>query len=400
LTPDVRRRWRNLVAFAPKENKTMQRRAALVALTCLFLWSVGGPVAAAGKAGVRRMAFGKTKDGTAVDLYVLTNTKGMKAKVMTYGATLTELDVPDKGGKLADVVLGFADFKGYLQKGNPYFGSTVGRVANRIAKGRFTLGGKEYKLAVNNGPNALHGGLRGFDKVVWKGQPLQTKRGPAVKFTYRSPDGEEGYPGNLTVSVTYTLTAKNELRIDYTAATDQATPVNLSNHTYFNLAGARSGKDVLGHVLLLAADRYTPVDKTLIPTGKIKAVKGTPLDFTTPTTIGARIAKLKGEPGGYDHNLVLKRKGKGLDLAARVTEPKSGRVMEMYTTEPGVQFYTGNFLDGMLKGKGGVAYAKHFGFCLEAQHYPDSVNHPNFPSVILKPGKTYRQTTVYKFSAR
>jgi aldose 1-epimerase len=345
------------------------------------------------------MPFGKTKDGTAVDLYILTNRRGMKAKVMTYGAILTELYAPDRDGKMADVVLGFSNLKGYLQ-GHPYFGATVGRVANRIAKGRFTLKGKEYRLKINNGPNALHGGLKGFDKVVWSAKPLKEKNGAGVRFTYRSPDGEESYPGNLTATVTYTLTNKNELKIDYTATTDQDTPVNLTNHSYFNLAGAKSGKDILGHVLMLAADRYTPTDRTLIPTGKIKPVKGTPLDFTKPTAIGARIGKLKGDPGGYDHNMVLRRKGKGLELAARVTEPNSGRVMEMYTTEPGVQFYTGNFLDGKVKGKGGVAYQKHFGFCLEAQHYPDSVNHPEFPSIILKPGKTYRQTTVYKFSAQ
>jgi aldose 1-epimerase len=379
----------------------MQRCATFVALTASALGLLWLPGAQDRKAveGVTKVSFGKTSDGTAVEQYVLENKQGVKAKVMTYGATLTELHVPDKNGKLGDVVLGFADLKGYLD-GHPFFGSTVGRVANRIAKGKFTLNGKEYKLAVNNGPNSLHGGNKGFDKVVWKAEPVESKDGPAVRFSYRSPDGEEGYPGTLTATVTYTLTQKNELRLDYTATTDKATPVNLTNHTYFNLAGGASG-DVLGHELTLEADRFTPTDDTLIPTGEIKAVKGTPLDFTKPTAIGARIGDLKDNPGGYDHNLVLRGgKGKGPYRAARVVEPKSGRVLEVFTTEPGVQFYTGNFLDGKQKGKGGVVYRKHQGFCLEAQHYPDSVNHKDFPSVILEPGKTYAQTTVYRFSAK
>jgi aldose 1-epimerase len=350
------------------------------------------------KATLEKKPFGKTKDGTPVDLYILNNAHGMIAKVMTYGGILTELKVPDRDGKSANVVLGFDDLEGYLA-GHPFFGATVGRVANRIAKGKFTLNGREYKLATNNGPNALHGGLKGFDKVVWKAEPVNVPDGVAVKFTYQSPNGEEGYPGNLTATVTYTLTSKNELRLDYTATTDKATPVNLSNHTYFNLAGPGSG-DILGHELMLAADKYTPVDKTLIPTGKIEPVQGTPLDFTKPVAIGARIDQLKGKPNGYDHNFVLRSGGKRRALAARVREPKSGRVMEMFTTEPGVQFYTGNFLDGSVKGNGGVAYKKHQGFCLEAQHFPDSVNHPNFPSTILEPGQTYKQTTIYKFSSK
>jgi aldose 1-epimerase len=346
---------------------------------------------------IEQKPFGKTADGAAVDLFVLKNTRGMMAKIITYGGIVTALHVPDREGKLGDVVLGFDGLKGYLE-GHPYFGAIVGRVANRIAKGHFTLDGKEYKLATNNGPNALHGGLKGFDKVVWKAKTPSATDGVALELTYRSPDGEEGYPGNLTTTVTYTLTNQNELKIDYTATTDKATPVNLSNHSYFNLAGAESG-DIFGHVLMLAADRYTPVDATLIPTGEIKPVKGTPLDFTTPTPIGARIALLKSDPVGYDHNFVL-RGGKAPALAARVQEPKTGRIMEMFTSEPGVQFYTGNFLDGKQKGKGGVVYKQHYGFCLEAQHFPDSVNHPDFPSVILRPGKTYTQTTVYKFSAK
>jgi aldose 1-epimerase len=306
--------------------------------------------------------------------------------------------VPDRDGKLNDVVLGFDDLESYL-KGHPHFGATTGRVANRVAKGKFTLDGKEYTLAVNNGPNSLHGGLKGFDKVVWKAEPKEASDAVAVQLTYVSPDGEEGYPGNLTTIVTYALTNQNELRIDYKATTDKATPVNLTNHSYFNLAGPRSG-DILSHELMLEADEYTPADDTLIPTGEIRSVKGTPLDFTKPATIGSRIAQVADKTGGYDHNFLLRGKGKSLALAARAYEPKTGRVMEMYTTEPGVQLYTGNFLDGKLKGKGGVVYQKHQAFCLEAQHFPDSVNHPEFPSVILRPGQTYTQTTAYKFSTK
>jgi len=375
-------------------------------LGLLALWAQGVPADAGlqgkggGKvrAGIEKVSFGKTKDGTPIDLYVLTNAEGMKAKIMTYGAILTELDTPDRDGKFDDIVLGFDNLEAYL-KGHPFFGAIAGRVANRIAKGRFTLDGKEYKLANNDGPNALHGGLKGFDKAVWQAEPGKSVDGVAVVFTYVSKDGEEGYPGKLTATVGYELTNKNELKIHYRATTDKATPVNLSNHTYFDLEGTKAG-DILGHELTIAADKYTPVDDTLIPTGEIKSVKGTPLDFTSPTPIGARIEQMKGNPGGYDHNYVLRSEAKYLALAVRAYEPKTGRVMEMYTTEPGVQFYTGNFLDGTLKGMGGVVYQKHHGFCLEAQHFPDSVNHPNFPSVILRPGQTYTQTTVYKFSAK
>jgi aldose 1-epimerase len=324
--------------------------------------------------------------------------KGAKAKVITYGASLTELHMPDSEGKLADVVLGFDKLEGYLGA-HPCFGATVGRVANRIAKGRFTLDGKDYKLAINNGPNSLHGGNKGFDKVVWQAEIAEAAAGPSVRFTYRSPDGEEGYPGNLTVHVTYTLTNQNELVIDYRATTDKATPINLTNHSYFNLAGHGSG-DVLGQLLQIEADAYTPTDATLIPTGEIKPVKGTPLDFTSPTQIGAHIAELKAT-GGYDHNFVLRGGGYPKpSMAARVIEPKSGRVMELLTTEPGVQLYTANGLDGRLKGKDGVGYVKHAGFCLETEHFPDSVNHPNFPSVILRPGETYTQTTIFRFSRK
>ncbi|MGO9467477.1 MAG: aldose epimerase family protein [Isosphaeraceae bacterium] len=346
---------------------------------------------------VERMLFGKTADGTAVDLYVLTNGK-ITAKVMTLGGIVTELHVPDRDGKVADVVLGFDNLDSYLA-GHPHFGAITGRFANRIAKGRFTLDGKEYKLAVNNGPNSLHGGLKGFDKVVWKAEDVSGPDGPAVKMSYLSPDGEEGYPGNLAVSVTYTVTSDAALRIDYSATTDKPTPVNLTNHSYFNLGGPASGP-VLDHEVMLAADEYTAADETLIPTGELKPVRGTPLDFTTPTAIGARFDQLPGDPKGYDHNYVIRQDNRSPALAARVYEPRSGRVMEMYTTEPGVQFYTANFLDGKLKGKGGVPYNKQQAFCLEAQHFPDSVNHDTFPSTILRPGSTYKQTTIYKFSAR
>jgi aldose 1-epimerase len=348
------------------------------------------------QAGVEKQPFGKTPEGTQVDLYTLTNGKGMTVKITNYGGTITELHVPDRDGKDGDVVLGFDNLKGYTD-GHPFFGCLVGRCANRIAKGKFTLDGKEYKLATNNGPNHLHGGLKGFDKVVWNAEVVKGTE-PALKLTYRSKDGEEGYPGNLDVEVVYTLTDKNELRIDYKATTDKATPVNLTNHSYFNLAGHNSG-DVLGHEATIAADKYTPTDETLIPTGKIEPVKGTPYDLTSPTAIGKHIGELKGNPGGYDINYVL-RDHKDLFLAATVREPKSGRVMEVLTTEPGVQLYTGNFLDGSSKGKGEAVYKKHAALCLETQHFPDAVNHPDFPSVILKPGETYKTTTVYRFSAK
>jgi aldose 1-epimerase len=349
------------------------------------------------QAGVHKMEFGEA-DGKEVSLYVLTNAAGVKAKVTNYGGIITELHVPDRDGKFADVVLGFDDLKGYLA-GHPYFGAICGRVANRVAKGKFTLNGKEYKLAANNGPNALHGGIKAFDKQVWSVESFLSTDRVGVILRRTSPDGEEGYPGALTTAVTYTLTNENELKIEYHATTDQATPVNLTNHSYFNLAGHGAGT-ILDHELTLNADKYTPTDETLIPTGEIKPVKGTPLDFTTPTPIGSRFDQLKGDPIGYDQNYVINGGGEKLTLAARVRDPKSGRVLEMFTTEPGVQLYTSNFLDGKLRGKGGAVYPKHGAFCLEAQHFPDSVNHPEFPSVILEPGKTYTQTTVYKFSAK
>lgn len=366
------------------------------ALLLAALAVLPGAVDSAHAAGVEKSDFGKLADGTAIEAYTLTNTHGLKAKIITYGATLTELDVPDRSGQLGDVVLGFDTLEGYTAD-KAYLGATVGRVANRIAGGKFTLDGKEYSLAVNNGPNTLHGGLKGFDKVVWKAEPKSSKDGPAVQFTYHSPDGEENFPGNLNVTVVYTLTNKNGIRIDYTATTDKDTPVNLTNHSYFNLAGKG---DVLGYELMLAADRYTPVDATQIPTGELKDVKGTPMDFTTAHPIGDHLAETDGDPKGYDHNYALNGGGKSLALAARAYDPSTGRVLEMFTTEPGVQLYTGNFLDGTMTGKNGFVYQQHSAFCLEAQHYPDSVNRPNFPSTILKPGQTYHQRTEYVFSTR
>jgi aldose 1-epimerase len=368
--------------------------AAIMALGAMFMSTVSSD--AAPKQGVAKSVFGKTGDGAEVDLYTLTNKNGVVAKITNYGAILTELHVPDRNGKLGNVVFGFDNLEGYL-KGHPYFGSTVGRVANRIAKGKFTLEGKEYTLAVNNGPNSLHGGLKGFDKAVWKASLVKSGDGPSVKFTHHSPDMDEGYPGAVDVTVVYTLTNKNSVRIEYSATTTKPTPINLTNHSYFNLRG--SG-DVLGYEMQINADNYTPVDDTLIPTGVIAPVKGTPLDFTFPHPIGEHMKELGGEPNGYDHNFVINGGGKALTFTARCHDPISGRTVEMQTTEPGVQFYTGNFLDGTLTGVGGFNYQIHDAFCLEAQHYPDSINHANFPSSVLRPGQHYHQVTEYTFTAK
>ena len=370
-------------------------RRALLAFATLAILGASGLSAAPPLGDIDKMNFGKTPDGTPVGLYVLKN-GALMVKVMTYGAIVTEIEAPDRDGKPGDVVLGFDNLEGYLG-GHPYFGAAVGRFANRIGGAKFSLDGKDYTLAANNGPNSLHGGAKGFDKVVWKAEEVPGPD-PAVRFTYRSPDGEEGYPGNLDVSVTYTVTKQNELRIDYKATTDKATPVNLTNHSYFNLGGPASGT-ILDHELTLAADRYTPADSSLLPTGKLAPVAGTPLDFTRPTPIGKRIKEIKAEPVGYDHNFVVRDGGGRLAFAAKARDPESGRLLEVFTTEPGIQFYTGNFLDGTIKGKGGVAYKQHGAFCLEAQHFPDSVHQPNFPSTILRPGQVYTQTTTYKFSA-
>jgi aldose 1-epimerase len=352
-----------------------------------------------GKANLKKESFGKTADGQEVELYTLSNANGVETEITTYGGIVVSIKVPDRNGKFDDVALGFDTLDGYL-KGHPFFGAIVGRYGNRIGKAKFTLNGKEYKLAVNNGENTLHGGTKGFDKVVWKARPVTVKDGVALELTYLSKDGEEGYPGNLSVKVVYTLTNNNELKIDYSATTDQDTVVNLTNHSYFNLAGQGNG-DILGHQIQINADRFTPVDSGLIPTGELRSVKSTPFDFTQLTAIGARVnqddEQLKlGK--GYDHNFVINGKAGTLRLAAKVVEPTTGRVMEVLTTEPGVQLYIGNFLDGSLKGKEGKVYGLRYGFCLETQHFPDSPNKPDFPSTVLKKGGRYQTTTVYKFS--
>jgi aldose 1-epimerase len=355
-----------------------------------------GQTASSARKPVARGPFGKLPDGRAVERFTLTNANGLEVRAINYGAIITSIRVPDRAGTLDDVVLGFDQLAGYF-KDPPYFGAIVGRYGNRIAKGQFTLDGKTYKLAINNPPNHLHGGNKGFDKLLWTAEPMKDQNG--VVFSLKSADGDEGYPGTLQARVSYTLTDKNELIVDYHATTDKATPVNLTQHSYFNLAGDGSG-DILGHQLMLNADRYTPVDDTLIPTGELAPVDGTPMDFRKPTAIGARInqdtVQLKYGKG-YDHNWVLSRKGEGLQLAARVTEPKTGRTLEITTTEPGIQFYAGNFLDGTITGKSGHVYKHRNGFCLETQHYPDSPNKPNFPSTILKPGQEYRSKTVFTF---
>ena len=347
-----------------------------------------------GEAKVNKEQFGTTAAGESVDRYTLTNDQGSFARVIAYGGIITELLVRDRDGVLGDVVLGFDTLEAYEER-NPYFGTITGRVANRIAGGRFAIDGEEYELAVNNGPNHLHGGLVGFDKVVWEAEPLSLDRGPAVRMRYLSRDGEEGYPGNLAVAVTYIMTHADELVIEYGATTDRATPINLTNHSYFNLAG---GGDILGHIVTLHARYYTEPDSTLIPTGRILPVAGTPLDFTRPAAVGGRIGRIA--IGGYDHNYVLDNGGRAEPgLAAEVYDPVSGRVMELFTTEPGVQFYSAIHLDG-VQGKAGAVYDQYHALCLETQHYPDSINQPGFPSVLLKPGETYSTVTVHRFSSR
>ena len=400
---------------------------------------------------ITKEPLGTTPEGEAVEIYTLTNDNGLKMRVMTYGAIVVSLEAPDRDGQLADVVLGYDTLDEYIED-SPYFGAACGRYANRIAKGKFTIDGAEYQLATNNDENHLHGGIKGFDKAVWQVVERQEKQAPAHKqlsvhrmrircphcgrtseapvdsvgkvrrcgkccemfrirealpadspdqdreglvFVHVSEDGEEGYPGCLWAFMTYTLTNDDEFRITYEATTDKPTHVNLTNHSYFNLAGAGTG-DILGHELTIEAAHYTPVDDALIPTGEIQSVEGTPLDFRTAETIGARISQLEG---GYDHNFVLRNQDGSLALAAKVSEPKTGRAMEVYTTEPGMQLYTGNFLDGHNVGKGGAAYHQHYAFCLETQHYPDSPNQPSFPSTLLRPGEKYSQVTVYKFLA-
>lgn len=355
---------------------------------------------AAADAKVTHENWGQSPDGEPVEIYTLTNAKGIEARIMTYGGVLVSLKVPDRSGKFADVVLGFDNLAGYLQKPpEPFFGALIGRYGNRIGGAAFTLDGVGYTLPKNDGQNTLHGGTRGFDKVVWQANPVGKD---SVRLTHLSKDGDQGFPGNLSVTVVYTLTDKNELKIDYSATTDKDTVVNLTNHSYFNLAGEGVG-DVLGDIVLINADRFTPVDRGLIPTGELRSVAGTPFDFRTPHAIGERINASNEQltyGKGYDHNFVLNRTGSGLALAARATEPKSGRVMEVLTTEPGLQFYTGNQLDGSIHGKGGASYGPHAAFCMETQHFPDSPNEPKFPSTELKPGATYHTTTIFRFSAK
>ena len=348
---------------------------------------------------ITEQPFGRTADGTAILCYTLTNRQGLTAEIMTYGGILVALRTPDRHGQLADVTLGFDTLAPYLRD-HAYFGALIGRYGNRIAHGTFALAGQTYHLARNNGPNHLHGGLGGFDKRIWQAQPDPAGDGASLRLTYLSRDGEEGFPGNLQVTVVYTLTEENALRLDYSATTDQATVINLTNHTYFNLG---STPDILDHELQLHADRFLPVDATLIPTGELAPVAGTPLDFRRPTAIGARIHAADPQllrAGGYDHTWALDSPGSEPRPAAQVYDPASGRVLDVSTTQPGVQFYSGNMLDGTLTGKAGRRYSKHSGLCLETQHFPDSPNQPQFPSTVLAPGATYRQTTLYQFSVR
>lgn len=384
----------------------MPRHFLTVCVTVLLSFAIGGlSLAQAGKKhqqAVQPKPFG-TQDGRPITLYTLTNANGIEVDTMNYGGIILSIRVPDRKGQLADVVLGHENLQGYIPN-PPFLGAIVGRYANRIANGTFTLDGKTYTLPKNDGPNTLHGGVdKTFNKVVWESEPLKDKTGKSgVAFTYLSKDGDDGWPGNLKLKVTYTLTNDNELVVDYEATTDKATPLNLSQHSYFNLAGEGTS-DILNHEIMINADRFTPVDKNLIPTGELRPVKGTPLDFTTSTKIGARIDDNYDQlvlGHGYDHNWVINRKGDGLTLAARVYEPTTGRVLEVSTTQPGVQFYTGNFLDGTVTGKQGHVYKRRYGFCLETQHFPDSPNHPDFPTTILKPGETFKSKTVFKFSAK
>ncbi len=348
-----------------------------------------------------KQAFGAAPDGTPVYLYTLSNLNGMEAKIITFGGIIVSLKVPDKNGKLDDVVLGFGSPGDYV-KNHSYFGALIGRYGNRIAKAKFTLDGKDYTLFANDGPNTLHGGKFGFDQKVWEADEAESEAGRALVLKYVSKDGEEGFPGTLSVKVRYSVTDSNELKIEYSAVTDKPTVVNLTQHSYFNLAGQGNG-DILKHQLVLVADRFTPIDSTLIPTGELRPVEGTPMDFRMPMEIGARINQqdeqlVRGK--GYDHNWVLSKKDSNIALAASVYEPTTGRVMDVYTTEPGIQFYSGNFLNGTATGKGEKVYNYRYGFCLETQHFPDSPNKPQFPSTVLRPGETYQTVTVYHFLAR
>ena len=350
---------------------------------------------------MEKKSFGVTADGSSADLYVLTNKNGAQVSITNFGGVVVSIKVPDRKGTLGDIVLGHDSLEGYINDKN-FFGALIGRYGNRIAHGKFIINGVTYTLAKNNGENSLHGGTKGFNKVLWKAQGISKKDGPSLELKYLSKDGEEGYPGNLAVTVIYTLTNDNELKIEYTATTDKPTVINLTNHSYFNLAGPGAG-DILNHVLMLNAGKFTPVDAGLIPTGELRSVAGTPFDFRKPTAIGARIGQNDEQlklGKGYDHNFVLDKKKPGsMTLAARVVEPQNGRVMEVWTTEPGIQFYSGNFLDGTVHGKSGQAYGLRLGLCLETQHFPDSPNRASFPTTLLKPRERYHTTTVYRFLA-
>ncbi len=368
----------------------------LLVFSSVLMWQCTAPEA---MPSISSEPFGTLANGTEVELFTLTNAGGMQAKITNYGGIITHLFVPDKNGDLGDVVLGYDNLDGYV-KASPYFGAIIGRYGNRIAKGKFTVNGQEYSLAINNGENHLHGGIVGFDKVVWTAAPSTTENAAVLQLTYTSADMEEGYPGTLNVTVTYSLTNDNELVFDYKATTDKSTVCNLTNHSYFHLKDAGATPQ-LDHLLQINADYYTPVDAGLIPTGEVAPVEGTPFDFRQPTTIGARIDQEDEQlqfGGGYDHNYVLNGTAGELRLACTVTEESSGRVMQVLTTEPGVQFYSGNFLNGTITGKNGAVYEQRHGFCLETQHYPDSPNKPDFPSVLLEPGETYSTRTIYKFS--
>ena len=376
--------------------KRFQKTSALLFVALL------AAVTAFAQATVTKQSFGKTAAGENVDLYTLRNKNGLETQITNFGGIVVSLKVPDRVGKFDDVVLGLSNFDDYLNHNGPYLGALIGRYGNRIAKGRFKLNGVEYKLAVNNGENHLHGGIKGFDKVVWTGREMRTKAGPAVVLTYLSKDGEEGYPGDLRVRVVYTLTNNDELRIDYSATTDKDTVINLTHHSYFNLLGEGNG-DVLNHRVKIIADRFVPTDAGSIPTGELRRVAGTPFDFLNATAIGARINQDDEQlkfGNGYDHTFVIDGRAGTLRHAATVSEPVTGREMQVWTTEPGMQFYTGNFLDGSLTGKSGKSYARRTGFCFETQHYPDSPNQPSFPTTTLRRGATYKSTTIYRFSKK
>lgn len=380
----------------------MTQRSAILTLALAIAFSLAvNHGAAETNPNMTKQVFGKTADGTQVDIFTLKN-KGMEVSITNYGGTVVSVKVPDRKGHLEDVVLGYENLDGYVAD-KAYLGATVGRYGNRIAKGKFSLDGTTYTLAKNNGENSLHGGTKGFNKAIWEAKDVSTKQAPALQLSYLSKDGEEGYPGNLSVQVTFTLTEEHELKIQYSATTDKDTVLNLTNHSYFNLAGAGIG-DVMPTLVMINADRFVPVDSKLIPTGELRSVQGTPFDFRTPVAIGARIDQDNEQlkfGGGYDVSWVVNNGGGQKPvLAAKAHEPKSGRTLEVWTTEPGIQFYTGNSLDGTIHGKGGHVYNRRYAFCFEAQHFPDSPNHPQFPTTELKPGQKFHSETIYKFSAK